>query len=74
MRHYVRIILANLNFWRPKLDDVATQIWVATHYLRTPDLTDAFERVTLYITRTKTHRYMKVGVISRDNAVWNDKM
>ena len=32
MRHYVRIILVNLNFWRPKLDDVAT------HYLRTPAL------------------------------------
>ena len=38
VRHYIRIILVSLNFLRPQLEGVATQIWVATHYLRTPGL------------------------------------
>jgi len=28
----------NLNYSRPRVQGLATQIWVATHYLRTPAL------------------------------------
>ena len=37
--HFARIMQAvRLKLSRPKLEGVVTQIWVATHYLRTADL------------------------------------
>ena len=48
MRHYIKIILVSLNFLRPKLEGVATQIWVATHYLRTPGLEHERSAIKLF--------------------------
>ena len=39
--HQNNYVDLRLKFLRPNVEGVATQIWVATHYLRTPALQDA---------------------------------